>query len=228
MIDPIPNYRAFVESVLTGPLSWIVPALAAENIKPLMNFTDNWNVIERFYSTFVTPFNPQVVICGINPGKDGAGRTGIPFMDFKSLSQCLPGLVKSEKKERSAEFFNSVVEHFGLREFYMHFYVTNISCIGFEDANGRNLNYPRIANPHIKKVLYSNFQQEMNSVRPHSIVALGDDVVATLNELKANNLLNNDIEIISLYHPNYAAFKSKAVAERAKYIRVLSELVSIA
>ena len=79
----------------------------------------------------------MTVICGINPGRNGAGKTGVPFLDFNSLSQLLPNL-KKEDSERSSQFFFEIVEHFGAKKFYETFYVTNISWLGFIKDNKKS------------------------------------------------------------------------------------------
>ena len=44
-------------------------------------------VITQFYSKFYSDNNSRHLILGINPGRFGAGVTGIPFTDTKRLSE---------------------------------------------------------------------------------------------------------------------------------------------
>lgn len=63
--------------------------LKSRNIKILSDFIDNKKNIIEFHKKYVEPNSPKIVICGINPGWNGAGLTGIPFIDFASLSKML-------------------------------------------------------------------------------------------------------------------------------------------
>ena len=49
--------------------------LANNNISILTDFLDNEFYIREFYKEFVEPNTPKIVLCGINPGRKGAGNT---------------------------------------------------------------------------------------------------------------------------------------------------------
>ena len=104
---------------------------------------------------------PKIVLCGINPGRKGAGITGIPFIDPPTLAKRLPdnnikGKNDDDPTEPSAKFFNKIIDdHFGVDKFYKHFYVTNFSWFGFIKKDGTNCNYfklPTQAQKYIEKV----------------------------------------------------------------------------
>ena len=99
--------------------------LANNNISILTDFLDNEFYIREFYKEFVEPNTPKIVLCGINPGRKGAGKTGVSFLDFRSLSKILPEL-KKDDFEKSGSFIYSVIEEFGCHNFYENIYVTNI------------------------------------------------------------------------------------------------------
>ncbi len=63
---------------------------------------------------------PKTVLCRINPGRFGAAKTGVSFIDFTSLSQMIDG-VNRDDSERSAKFFFDVVQEFGVKRFYQNF-----------------------------------------------------------------------------------------------------------
>jgi hypothetical protein len=144
----------------------------------------------------------------------GAGKTGVPFMDFKSLSRLLPSLTKHDS-ERSAQVFFDIVEHFGADEFYQSFYVTNVSWLGFtKDDN--NLNYFSLPD-RTKKYIYELFAREMSFVNPTTIIALGREVHTTLNELFGDEVNTK----IILPHPNYCAFPTNYQIQKNRYIEAL-------
>ena len=70
--------------------------------------------MERFFELYLSIHNPSIVYCGINPGKDGAGQTGIPFIDFNSLKDLIG--IHKRGYERSSNFFYSIVKIFWFKE----------------------------------------------------------------------------------------------------------------
>jgi hypothetical protein len=78
--------------------------LDGEDISVLREFESNKSVADEFTLRYCSQRKPTVVLCGINPGRLGAGKTGVPFLDFCSLSKLLPN-VNREESERSAFFF---------------------------------------------------------------------------------------------------------------------------
>ena len=72
-----------------------------EDIVLLDSFLDNWENVKQFNEKYYTEGYPKTVLCGINPGKNGAGKTGVPFLDFNSLSKLMDG-VEHADTERSA------------------------------------------------------------------------------------------------------------------------------
>ncbi|MBV6655114.1 MAG: DUF4918 family protein, partial [Mameliella sp.] len=42
---------------------------------------DTWDAMEQFYGKYYSDDRPRVAIFGINPGRFGAGVTGVPFTD---------------------------------------------------------------------------------------------------------------------------------------------------
>jgi hypothetical protein len=153
--------------------------LGEHDIGVLSDFVSEDRVIDDFWDTYYGAGVPRVVVCGLNPGRFGAGQTGIPFMDFASLGQLLPGIARQDH-ERSAGFFFEVVSAFGVTAFYRTFYVTNVSAVGFV-RSGRNLNYPDLPAPALETVK-QRFLEEMELVQPTHVIALGHQVQKTLRQ----------------------------------------------
>jgi uracil-DNA glycosylase len=151
----------------------------------LSDFKKNKQNIIEFHKKYVEPNNPKIVLCGINPGRYGAGLTGIPFVDFKSLQKLLPGIT-NENSEKSSKFLFSIINSFKADKFYQNFHVTNLSSVGFYNLkNGRNINYD-ILPTHIAIFILEKFVDEMNLVKPEIIVPIGKNVdfELTLNLVK--------------------------------------------
>lgn len=98
--------------------------------------------VKAFYKKFYSDNNKRVYIIGINPGRFGAGVTGIPFTDPVTLrDECGIANDLGDKKEFSSEFIYSVTNAYGgVNEFYSRFYINSICPLGFT-KDGRNYNY---------------------------------------------------------------------------------------
>lgn len=125
-----------------------------ENLKPPSNlpigvdylfpFSDRkvWEINKEFYQTFYNDSAQRTYLIGINPGRLGAGVTGIPFTDPIRLKTEL-GIENSfdQKAELSSKFIYDVIENLGgPNVFFKNFYFTSVSPIGFV-KEGRNMNY---------------------------------------------------------------------------------------
>lgn len=95
-----------------------------------------------FYKKYYADDTDRMLILGINPGRLGAGLTGIPFTDPIKLQRICAienDLVK--KPELSADFIYTMIGAYGGPEkFYKKFYFGSVSPLGFT-MDGKNLNY---------------------------------------------------------------------------------------
>ena len=99
-------------------------------------------VCKIFYKKFYNDRNKRVLILGINPGRYGAGITGIPFTDPIKL-ETLFGISNDlpKKPELSAEFIHAMIAAYGgYGRFFGRFFINSVSPLGFVAA-GKNLNY---------------------------------------------------------------------------------------
>lgn len=98
--------------------------------------------MHTFYEKFYKDQNPRILLLGINPGRLGAGVTGIPFTDPVHLeSECDIFNSLQKKQELSSIFIYELIQKFGSTiTFYNHFYIHSISPLGFV-KNGINANY---------------------------------------------------------------------------------------
>jgi uracil-DNA glycosylase len=101
-----------------------------------------WEIASLFYKKFYGDKNPRVFIFGINPGRFGAGITGVPFTDPLRLAEKC-GIPNDWKKqaELSSLFVYDVIDGYGgVKEFYDRFYITALFPLAFV-RHGKNLNY---------------------------------------------------------------------------------------
>lgn len=102
-------------------------------------------ISSAFYKKYYDDSAPRFLILGINPGRFGAGCTGIPFTDTKRLlADCGIPFEGPTTHEPSSVFVYEVIHAMGGPEFfYKNFFIQSISPLGFTIRNdkGRDVNY---------------------------------------------------------------------------------------
>ena len=98
--------------------------------------------MHTFYHKYFSDNQERIMLLGINPGRFGAGVTGIPFTDPINLEEHCEIPNEFEKRhELSSKFIYDVVTAFGgPKNFFSRVYITSISPIGFI-KDGKNINY---------------------------------------------------------------------------------------
>lgn len=103
---------------------------------------ETWKLASRFYEKFYSDMQPRALIFGINPGRHGAGVTGVPFTDPIRLDTAC-GIPNDWKKqaELSSQFIYAMIDAYGgTAAFYGRYFFTALSPLGFV-RQGKNLNY---------------------------------------------------------------------------------------
>ena len=104
-------------------------------------------IMRQFYDKYYADRGPRKFIIGINPGRHGAGTTGIPFTDSKRLQE-LCG-IKTElpaTHEVSAHFvYDMIAAYGGPKAFYKELYIQSMFPLALVRDNGKggqvNCNY---------------------------------------------------------------------------------------
>jgi hypothetical protein len=98
--------------------------------------------LRLFLRKFFSDNHKRVFVFGINPGRFGAGITGVTFTDpialetFCGVSNDLP-----KKRELSSVFIYQFINLWGSpKKFYRDFFLTAVSPLGFV-KDGRNFNF---------------------------------------------------------------------------------------
>lgn len=116
---------------LSGGIEWLMP----------YNDPETRKCMQAFYRHFYHDRQPRKLILGINPGRFGAGLTGVPFTDPIRLAGL--GIENNfpKKQELSSVFIYDMIDACGGPDvFYHRFYITSLSPLGFV-KNGKNYNY---------------------------------------------------------------------------------------
>ena len=98
--------------------------------------------VQQFLKRFFSDSGRRVYVLGINPGRFGAGLTGVTFTDPVALEQfCGISNTFEKRRELSSEFVYQFIESWGgVKRFYQDFFLTAVSPLGFI-SRGKNYNY---------------------------------------------------------------------------------------
>jgi hypothetical protein len=146
------------------------------------------------------------MIIGINPGRFGAGLTGIPFIDpIKLESLCGIKNDLPKKPELSADYVMRVIEGYGgLKKFYSTFYINSVSPLGFT-FEGKNLNYYDTQGlvKSVEPFIYRSLSTQINFGIDRTVAfCLGEG--ANFKYLSGVNALHHFFdEIVPLAHPRF-------------------------
>ena len=116
------------------------------------------NAVSDFYTKYYNDDRERHLILGINPGRFGAGVTGIPFTDTVRLQEkcglSIPGL---KSYETSSVFIYEMIDKYGGAErFYFDFFISSISPLGFtyKGSTGREVNYNYYDSKELSEVIH--------------------------------------------------------------------------
>lgn len=162
--------------------------------------------VRRFLDKYFDDNRTRTLVLGINPGRFGAGITGVTFTDPISLAdRC--GIANDLQRlpELSSVFVYDFIERFGgPRKFYRRFFLSAVCPLGFV-RNGVNLNYyddralARSVTPFILDTLA---RQIALGARTDRAIVLGKG--ANLKFLAALNEAHGFFrELVPLEHPRW-------------------------
>jgi hypothetical protein len=99
-------------------------------------------VVSAFFQKFYTDKSPRKLMLGINPGRFGAGITGVNFTAPRQLREnCGIDHPWSNSSELSAEFiYEMITQYGGAGKFYGDYFIGAVSPLGFIKDN-KNINY---------------------------------------------------------------------------------------
>lgn len=165
--------------------------------------------LSQFYHKFYSDHKPRNLILGINPGRLGAGATGIPFTDTKRLVECGVAFDTFSTHEPSSVFVYEAINAFGgAARFYQEFFIGSVCPLGFtvlKNGNWVNFNYydrtsfTKALAPYLLEQIRAQIELAGKNER---ILVFG-----TGKNLKFLSQLNKEFnftpELIPLEHPRY-------------------------
>ena len=162
-------------------------------------------IVRTFFSKFYNDQNSRQLIFGINPGRFGAGTTGINFTAPKQLSNyCSIDHSFKPQTELSAEFIYEVIERYGgVNEFYSDYFITAVCPLGFV-RNGKNMNYydDKELFSSVKSFIVENIGKQLAFSKIDRCICIGGEKNFSYF-LALNEEYNFFKEIIPLPHPRF-------------------------
>ncbi|MCF6171228.1 MAG: DUF4918 family protein [Bacteroidales bacterium] len=169
-------------------------------------YKDVRKVCRDFYTKYYNDSDGRRMILGINPGRFGAGITGIPFTDPRKLEdECGIDNSFNKRAELSSDFIYRLINAMGgPAHFYGHYYIGAVSPLGFL-KEGKNHNYydsPELFRALKPFIIKSLVEQIGLGITSRKCFCLGQG--KNLEYLKK---LNDELclfdEIVPLPHPRW-------------------------
>jgi len=198
---------SFADSIINFYKSLAPPQLpnGVEVLFPQQN-KEVMRLVETFFYKFYNDNYVRHLIFGINPGRFGAGMTGINFTAPKQLKEfCGIDHFFKMQTELSAEFiYDSIIAFGGVKKFYENYFITSISPLGFV-KNGTNMNYydDRKLQQAVTPFIINSIQKQISlGFKTDRCFCIGED-----KNLKFFSFLNKEYkffgDIIPLPHPRF-------------------------
>ena len=209
-----------------------------DGIRIMNPFKENEKIIpisSSFYKKYYSDNNTRHLILGINPGRFGAGLTGIPFTDPKRLeANCNIKYNGVLAHEPSSVFVYDVIKEYGGETaFYKQFYINSICPLGFTSMGdkGKEVNYNYYDS---KELTNSVFNFVIDCIKKQIDFGINTDVCFCFGTgknkkflLEINNQFGFFKKIIALEHPRYIMqYKSKLKQQYMnKYINEFNQVI---
>lgn len=218
----------FADRVISFNSSLNFTGQLPEGINIMNPFRGDKYILEissAFYRKFYNDNLQRKIILGINPGRFGAGFTGIPFTDTKRLTaECGLDYSGRQTHETSSVFIYEVIKAYGGPErFYSDFYISSLSPLGFTitTSSGKVKNYNYYDRPDLTAavrdfIIWNIREQVKMGVDTRICYCLG-----TGRNEKFLRILNEEHrffeKIVALEHPRWVMqYRAKS---RDEYVR---------
>jgi hypothetical protein len=219
------SFGRFVETFLT---TLSIDGVLPEGVEVLFPYSSDEvrRVVHEMCIRYYASTGPRIGVLGINPGRFGAGLTGLAFTDPWAVEHDLgiPTTVTG-RREMSAEFISMVIEAYGgPTMFYDDVFMSALSPLGFI-RNEANINFyddrelERTMTPQIITWMRKIFDA---GVRKDTTILLGSGKLRTFMEKNVREQVGVS-EVIYLDHPRYIMqYRRSQVSD---YVRLYVETI---
>jgi len=186
------------------------------------------HLVEQFLHKYFNDINSRRMMLGINPGRLGAGVTGVNFTAPRQLKHsCGIDHELGNSSELSAEFIYEMIQYYGgVEAFYQDWFIGSVCPLGFIKA-GKNMNYyddPQLAEA-VTPFIVQTIQQQLtfNLKTDYCICIGGEKNFRFLSRLNEQHRWFQ--QIIPVPHPRFIMqYKRK---EKEKYIIQYLEAINV-
>jgi hypothetical protein len=230
--------KTFAEKIISFNQRVNFTGTLPEGIRIMNPFRENRDIPELsalFYHKYYNDQKPRHLILGINPGRFGAGLTGIPFTDPKRLAEkCGIPFNGVQAHEPSSVFIYEMIDAFGgVIPFYEKFYINSICPLGFTRSgkNGKEINYNYYDSKKLTEAVHSFI---IDNIRKQIALGINTDICFCFGTGKNEKFLRRVNEekgffeeIVALEHPRYIMqYKSKSKQVYLdKYMRAFKRVI---
>lgn len=213
--------KTFAEKIISFNKEVSFNGTLPKGISIMNPFKENGEAMlisSKFYKKYYSDHHKRHMILGINPGRFGAGVTGVPFTDTKRLlNECWIQFSGKETHEPSAVFIYEMINAYGgAKKFYKDFYIQSICPLGFTATNnkGKEVNYNYYDSKELTDAVYDFI---IANIRKQISFGISTDVCFCFGTGKNEKFLKKINEkykffkkIIALEHPRFIMqYKSK-------------------
>lgn len=203
-------------------------------LNPFRDHPEAFSVSSQFYRKYYNDDSPRSLILGINPGRLGAGHTGVPFTDtIRLTTECGIGWNAKPTYEPSSVFVYDVIRDFGGPEkFYRHFYISSICPLGFTKQTSKGVvNYNYYDSNELSEIMIpwmvKQLKKQMDfGINKKEVFCFG----AGKNKLVIENL-NREFhffeKLTALEHPRYIMQYKSASKQHyvTKYLSAFDQVI---
>lgn len=163
-------------------------------------------IVKKFFNKFYNDNNKRIFLIGINPGRFGAGTTGIGFTDPVALREfCKIKNDMGTVRELSSRFIYTLIEKFGGAEkFYSKFYLSAMYPIAVIKEN-KNYNY------YDEKIL-------LNSLMPHIKDSIKRQIEFGADKRKAVCIGKKNSEYFKLLNDDLNYFEKVEIVNHPRWV----------
>ena len=172
------------------------PKKLPNNVEILNPFLvqETYALTKSFYEKYYSDDAPRLFLIGINPGRFGAGITGVPFTDpIRLQSECGIENGLAKRQELSSVFVYEVIKAFGgVDAFYSKVFFTSVSPLGFV-RDGINVNY-------------YDFPELRDFLEPYMVKSLRQQIKFGANKIAFSMGKGKNIQYLKYLNEKYELF----------------------
>lgn len=190
------------------------PSPLPDGVRVMNPFQENPSALaasSAFYKKYYDDHERRHMILGINPGRFGAGLTGVPFTDPKRIREVcgITEYLGPLAHELSSVFiYDMITRYGGVERFYRRFYINSVCPLGFtvtgkngREVNGNYYDMPALAR-EVRPFALARIREQLAFTKADVCFCLGNGKNAEYL-MKLNKEYALFTQIVPLEHPRF-------------------------